>query len=155
MTDSHTTHAQNSGSPITYLDPSSIETSQLHIERKTVGQARAGHIGAGQSALFLSRSEALETTQSAIGVSASRSGSARNSAIGVSIGGNLELKNVFAWWVAGGNVQADRVLSLAIIGGNVQGNVRALMSTRTALALGVALGMSSLLARLVGWMFRH
>ena len=53
-----------------------------------------------------------------------------------------------------GNVQADRVLSLAVVGGNVSGNVRSLFGTRAAIAFGIALGVSSLAARLIGRLLR-
>jgi hypothetical protein len=55
-----------------------------------------------------------------------------------------------ASWVVAGNVQADRVLTLAVVGANIQGNVRALMGPRAAVAFGVALGLSTLAARLIG-----
>ena len=78
----------------------------------------------------------------------------RNGALGVNVSGNAKLENVAASWVVAGNVQADRVLSLAVVGGNVSGNVRSLFGTRAAIAFGIALGVSSLAARLIGRLLR-
>jgi hypothetical protein len=74
--------------------------------------------------------------------------------VGVNISGNAKLDTVAANWVIAGNVQANRLLSLAVIGGNVSGNVRSLLGTRSAIAFGIALGASSLIARLLGRFLR-
>ena len=81
---------------------------------------------------------------------AARDAVVRNSAVAGTFTANASLENVAASWIVAGNVQADRVLTLAVVGANVKGNVRALMGTRSAIAFGVALGLSTLFARFIG-----
>ncbi|MDE2992217.1 MAG: hypothetical protein OXU21_14335 [Chloroflexota bacterium] len=102
------------------------------------------------SAIGVARTDALATGQTLVGGVAAREATVRNSAVAGAVTANAKLENVAASWVVAGNVQADRVLTLAVVGANIQGNVRALFGPRAAVAFGVALGLSTLFARLIG-----
>ena len=112
-----------------------IQTESLQSDASAIGVARANEIAAGQTL---------------VGGVAARDAVVRNSAVAGTVTANAWLENVAASWIVAGNVQADRVLTLAVVGANVKGNVRALMGPRAAIAFGVALGLSTLLARFVG-----
>lgn len=102
------------------------------------------------SAIGVAQADELATGQTLVGGVAAREATVRNSAVAGALTANAKLENVAASWVVAGNVQADRVLTLAVVGANIQGNVRALMGPRAAVAFGVALGLSTLAARLIG-----
>lgn len=131
-----------------------VRADRVVSSRSTVRHADARHVEADRSLMLVNRSDQLRVTRSALGGVTSARTHVQNGVTGVNVSGNARLENVAASWVVAGNVQADRVLSLAVVGGNVSGNVRSLFGTRAAIAFGIALGVSSLVARLVGRLLR-
>ena len=132
----------------------SVRADRVVTRRTNVRHTHAQHVDADLSVMLMNRTDQLNVTRGAVGGATSGRTQVRNAAMGVNLSGNARLENVAASWVVAGNVQADRVLSLAVVGGNVSGNVRALFGTRAAIAFGIALGLSSLLARLLTRLLR-
>ena len=86
---------------------------------------------------------------SAIGTSFAAHTDIKTSGAVIVGGGSVRMRNSTAQWVVGGNIDAKNIATLALIGGSVTGNVRTLMGTRSAIAFGIALGLSSLIIRLI------
>ena len=131
-----------------------VRAGRVVANRTTMRRADARQVEADRSLILVNSGDQLRVTRGVLGGATSLRTHVRNGALGVNVSGNAKLENVAASWVVAGNVQADRVLSLAVVGGNVSGNVRSLFGTRAAIAFGIALGVSSLAARLIGRLLR-
>jgi hypothetical protein len=123
--------------------------TEVSLEFAAAQRVRADSCRAGYSAIGFAHADRVSLEQSASGAIISGTTRMADSAAIVACGGSLRIENAATPVVIGGAVEAQRVLALAVVAGSVEGRVNALMGTRAAIAFGVALGLSALLARLL------
>ncbi len=119
------------------------------FQRSVIRRVKADQLHTRTSAIGFSQSGTTEARMSALGASFAAHTDIEMSTAVIVGGGSVRMQNTAAQWVVGGNIEASNVATLALIGASVTGNVKALMGTRSAIAFGVALGLSSLLLRLI------
>lgn len=121
----------------------------IELRHSTAREVTAEFFEAKRSAIGLLKTKASEIDSSIVGGSISSSVHLRNSYTVASGGGHVRIDNSVVQWLIGGYVEARRVFALVIIGGAIRGEVRTLLTARTAVLFGIALGFSGLAARIL------
>ena len=136
--------ARSNGSPV-----GDLSGTDVGLRFAAARRVRADSCRAGYSAIAFAQADRVHLQNSAGAAIVSGSARLADSAALVACGGSMRIENAAAPVIVGGAVEAQRVLALAVVAGSVEGRVNALMGTRAAIAFGVALGLSALLARLL------
>lgn len=143
---------EQSENPLDELADELSETltgQQVEINESSVGQIDGGHVQMRQSAARSVQANALSLDESAVALARAQTMDARDSSIAVAVTGEAELHDVMTSVLAARRVDAHQVRAFAVFSPDLRGDVEAVLTPKTALAVGAGFAITLFLLRRV------
>lgn len=125
----------------------SLNSTSVDLNETSTGIVEAGQVTMRHSAARSVRANALHMEESAAALVSVQSVDAHESALGAVVARDAVLEDVTTPLIVAQNVRADEVQTFALIAAHVEGNVRALLTPLTAVAMGVGFAATLLLGK--------